>query len=86
MAITLRSRGEQARVGDCMRRDIERADIDEPLDRVLERLQGRACPLLAVTEAGRLAGTVDLDNIMELIRIENALRERQNRGPSGPGA
>ena len=81
----LQSRGEQAQVGDWMQREVVSADIGEPLDKLLERLQGCDCSLLSVTEGGRLAGIVDLDNIMELIRIENALRERQGRGRMKPG-
>ena len=55
------------------------AGIDEPLEKVLERLQSCQCRMLSVTEAGRLAGIVNLDNIMELIRIQTALRERQGQ-------
>ena len=75
----LQARGEQTRVGDSMQREVESADIDEPLEKVLERLQSCRCRLLCVTEVGRLAGIVDLDNIMELIRIQTALRERHGQ-------
>ena len=73
----LQARGEQARVGDWMQREVQSAKIDEPLEMVLERLQSCQCRLLSVTEAGRLAGIVNLDNIMELIRIQTALQERR---------
>lgn len=72
----LQARGDWGRVSAWMQREVQDADIHEPLEKVLERLQESACPLLAVTEAGRLAGIVDLDNIMELVRIESAVRER----------
>jgi Zn-dependent protease/predicted transcriptional regulator len=72
----LQARGEQARVGDWMQREILNADINEPLEKVLERLQDCHCPLLSVTEADRLAGIVNLDNIVELIKIQTALHER----------
>ena len=82
----LQARGEQALVGDWMQREIQSADIDEPLEKVLERLQSRQCRLLSVTKTGRLAGIVDLDNIMELIRIQAALQERHGRGQMKLGA
>ena len=72
----LQTRGEQARVGDCMQRKIQSADINEPLEEVLKRIQNCHCPLLSVTEADQLVGIVNLDNIIELIKIQTALQER----------
>ncbi len=72
----LKEEGPRAPVGSYMQREVQRADIDEPLDQVLERLQHCGCRLLVVTEAGRMAGIVNLDNLMELIRIEAALKQR----------
>lgn len=71
----LQQSGEQARVGDWMHGDVQNADINESLEKVLQRLQSCQCRLLAVTEAGRLVGIVNLDNIMELISIQTALHE-----------
>lgn len=73
----LQAQGEQSRTGDWMQRDIHSADINEPLEKVLERLQSYHCQLLSVTKAGRLAGIIDLDNIMELIRIQTILQEQR---------
>jgi len=78
----LQVQGEQARVGDCMQREIQSADINEPLEKVLERLQSSHCPLISVTEADQLVGIVNLDNIMELIKIQTALHERDGSGQS----
>ena len=75
----LQARGEQTQVGDWMQREVQSADINEPLEQVLERLQNCSCRLLSVTEADRLVGIINLDNIMELIRIQTALRERQRK-------
>ena len=77
----LQEAGAQASVSQYMQTGVETADIEEPLDQVLERLQQCKCRLLAVTEQGRLAGIVNLDNLMELVRIETALRRQQG----GPG-
>jgi Zn-dependent protease len=75
----LQAQGEQARVGDWMQREIKSADINEPLEKVLERLQNCHCPFLSVTEAGQLAGIVNLDNIMELIKIQTALQDQHGQ-------
>lgn len=72
----LQERGEQARVGDCMQQEIHSADINEPLEMVLERLNDGHSSLLSVIEADKLVGIINLDNIMELIKIQTALQER----------
>ena len=66
-------------VQDCMQRGIQSAEIDEPLEKVLQRLQTCQCRLLSVTEAGRLVGIVNMDNIMELVSIQKALQEDHNQ-------
>lgn len=82
----LQARGEQARVGDWMQREVQSADVDEPVEKVMERLQSCHCRLLAVTKGDWLVGIVNLDNIMELIRIQAALQEQQARGQMKWGA
>ena len=71
----LQAVGEQALVGDFMQTNIQSADANEPLQKVLERLQSCQCPLLFVTKAGQLVGIINLDNIMELIKIQAVLQE-----------
>ena len=71
----LQAVGKQALVGDMMQTNIQSADVNEPLQRVLERLQSCHCPLLSATKAGQLVGIVNIDNIMELIKIQTALQE-----------
>lgn len=75
----LQARGENSRVADWMQREILSADINEPLEIVLERLQSCHCPLITVTKTGQLMGIVNLDNILELIKIQTALQERVGR-------
>jgi CBS domain-containing protein len=69
----LREQGETARVGTVMHTDIPAADIDEPLEDVLERLRHHHCRLIPIMASGRVAGLVDLDNISELLQIHAAL-------------
>ena len=64
----LQALGEHSLVGDWMQREVNSAEIDEPLEKVVKRLQSCQCRLLSVKEAGRLTGIINLDNIMELIK------------------
>ena len=73
----LQADGEHGRVVDWMQQNIHTADIDEPLNDVLERLRESRYPLLAVMKHGRIAGIINLENIMELIRIQTMLEARQ---------
>ncbi len=70
----LKEAGPEANVGAYMQKEVQTAEIDQPLDQVLEALQHCGCRLLVATERGRMVGIVNLDNLMELIRIEQALR------------
>ena len=69
----LQQAGERTQVAGWMQEKVHSAQIDEPLEKVLERLQNCQCRLLSVIDAGRLVGIVNLDNIMELISIQTAL-------------
>ncbi len=71
----LHEQGALATVREHMQTNIERADVNESLESVMKRLQSCGCRLLAVTENGQLVGIVNIDNIMELVRIEAALKE-----------
>jgi predicted transcriptional regulator len=62
-----------------MQPEVQTAELNEPLQKVLERLQSCRCPLLAVTDAGKLVGIVNLDNIMELIKIQSAIQEQHSQ-------
>ncbi len=67
--------GEGARVSEYMQQEINSADINEPLQSIMERLQGTKCPLLTVTDNNNIAGIINLDNIIELVRIHSALQK-----------
>ena len=72
----LQAQGEQSHVGEWMQKETQSADIMEPLEQVLERLQSCDCTLIYVTEAGQLAGIINLENITELIKIQTAIHEQ----------
>lgn len=69
----LQAQGEHSPVSGWMKQDVQSADIKEPLEAVLERLQTCNCRLISVMDRGRVVGIINLDNIMELVRIQTAL-------------
>jgi Zn-dependent protease/predicted transcriptional regulator len=80
LLIGLRTHGEQAQVGQFMQREFQTADIDEPLETLLERLQSCACRMVPILQSGKLVGIVNLDNIHELLQIQAALHDQGEPG------
>lgn len=70
----LQAEGELALTRDWMQNDAQQADVNEPIQKCLERLQNSQTPLLCVTKSGRLTGIVDIENISELIDIQAAIQ------------
>ncbi len=75
--------GDHGRVGEVMEREFQTVQADEPLDKVLQRLQGCNCRLVPVMRAGRLVGVVNLDNILEYVQMQAALHSGDARGGFG---
>jgi CBS domain-containing protein len=71
----LRDLGKDGRVAEVMS-PAETVDVGTSLASLLENLQGSETRLVLVTRAGRLAGIVDLENISEFLRIQQALAGR----------
>ncbi|MCB1848794.1 MAG: site-2 protease family protein, partial [Halieaceae bacterium] len=74
----LQERGQYARVADLPLQAIKEVDIDEPLQALLERMQGDPAQMMCVTEAGQVLGLLNLENILELIRIQQAVETHQH--------
>lgn len=74
----LQEQGEYSPVSAWMQQEVESADINEPLEAVMERLQSCNCRLISVTDKNRNVGIINLENIMELIRIQSALKGHQS--------
>ena len=72
----LSERERDARVYDVMQPACRPVDAGEPLDEALERMQESECPLLPVTQSGRLVGILTLENVGELMMLSNAIRRR----------
>lgn len=75
----LHDRGKLCRVDRVMQRDVPEVELSEPLDHVLESIQVKDSGLLIVKDRGRIAGIIDLDNIMELLRIQKALQDHDKQ-------
>jgi CBS domain-containing protein len=71
----LRDLGREGRVADVMQ-PAQTAEVGTSLAALLENIQGSESRLVLVTRAGRLAGIVDLENISEYLRIQQALGRR----------
>jgi len=75
--------GDHGRVGEVMEREFQTVEADEPLDKVLQRLQGCNCRLVPVMRSGRLVGVINLDNILEYVQMQAALHSGDGRGSFG---
>ena len=71
----LRDGGAGARVEDYVQ-PVASADVTTSLAELLEKVQASEGRIVCITRAGRLVGIVDLDNIVEYLRIQQALTER----------
>jgi Zn-dependent protease len=69
----LQEKGQHARIADLPLQDILSADVNEPLGKLLERMQGDAARMMCVSDAGKVVGLLNLENILELIRVQEAL-------------
>jgi Zn-dependent protease/predicted transcriptional regulator len=74
----LHDHGKLCRVDQVMQPPPTQMDVGDSLEHVLEEVGAAGSGLLAVTEGGRLAGIIDIDNLMELLRIRKALREHED--------
>jgi Zn-dependent protease/CBS domain-containing protein len=72
----LRERGETAPVGQEMESEFRIADVDEPLDSVMTRLEPGCCTTLPVLRHGQLVGLLTAENVGEYFMIRSALRAR----------
>ena len=72
----LQEQGALAPVASYMHTDVPTAEVNEPLEKVMKELQECDCHILAVTRKGRLAGIINMENILELLRIEAALKKQ----------
>lgn len=70
----LREGGESLPIGQLPLEPLTCFDSSEPMDTLLERLGSKTTPLVGVTRDGELAGVIDLENVLELINIGEAIK------------
>jgi len=73
----LQEKGEHARISELPLQNILSADIDEPLGSLLERMQGNPAQMICVIDRGEIAGLLNLENVLELIKIQEAVALHQ---------
>ena len=71
----LQEKGEHARISDLPLQNILCADINESLEKLLQRMQGNPAQMICVTDAGQIVGLLNLENILELIKIQEAVEK-----------
>ena len=70
----LSQNGQNALVGDGMRRDVPEIDSHDMVERALTRLQESGAKTLPVTHNGQLVGLLTAENITEFLMIRSALK------------
>jgi Zn-dependent protease len=71
----LQERGEYARISELPLQDIISVDINEPLRILLERMKGNLPQMICVTEGEKIVGLLNLNNIVEMIKIQEAVEK-----------
>ena len=69
----LHEAGDQLAVIDFMLNEVVDVKPDDHMERILGLLQGKPHGLVTVSENGRLKGIINLDNTIELLRIQAAM-------------
>jgi Zn-dependent protease len=72
MLAALREEGEQVRLHALPLPPLESCDLRESMQQVLDRIQQQTNPIIGVTDGQQLVGLIHLENIMELVRIDQA--------------
>ena len=70
---SLAEQGQQARVGDVMRKDCSPVEDTEMLEGAFQRMRAANCPTLPVVRSGQLVGVVTLENVGELMMVHSAV-------------
>jgi Zn-dependent protease len=69
----LQGAGSQGRVGPAMQKAFIEIAPSEPMERVFDLVQNQPAALIIVSHQGQLAGFINLDNLLELVRIQQAI-------------
>ncbi len=72
MLTALREHGEQVPVGNLPLPPLECCHLRQPMQQVLDQIQQQATAVIGVSDQGKLVGLIHMENIMELLRIDQA--------------
>ncbi len=73
----LQEHGQHARISELPLQIIASSDIDEPLGKLLERMQGNPSQMICVTQGGNIVGLLNLENVLELLKIQGAIESHR---------
>lgn len=71
----LQDKGEHARISTLPLQNIRSVDINEPLGNLMEVMKEDISQMISVTEKGNVVGLLNLENIVEMIKFQEALQE-----------
>jgi Zn-dependent protease/CBS domain-containing protein len=72
------------RVAEFVRRDCLMVDDNEPLDRVLDKMNACGCPTLLVQRQGELMGILSEEHLGQWLMLHSSVRQRSSETPIIP--
>ena len=78
----LRDHGEHAEVKQLTLAKLPCVDEHEAMETIFNQLRTMETPLVGVTRFGELTGVIDLENVVELINIEEAIKAHRRADSS----
>ena len=73
----LQKKGAEARISELALQDISTADANEPLKGLMDRMQGNPTQMICVYDKEQVVGLLNLENILELIKIHDAVDQHR---------
>ncbi|MEH6569238.1 MAG: site-2 protease family protein [Halioglobus sp.] len=74
----LQEHGELARISDLQLEDLISVEGGELLETVLQGMRGNLSRIMYVTEGGSIVGLLNLENIVEMIKMHEALQKHED--------
>jgi predicted transcriptional regulator len=74
--------GGNRQVGEFVRRDCLMIDVDEPLERVLDKMNACGCSTLLVQQKDQLVGILSEEHLGQWLMLHSSVRQRASERPS----
>ncbi|MCB1616277.1 MAG: site-2 protease family protein [Pseudomonadales bacterium] len=78
LLVALQEKGQHTAVSALHLQAIQTVDYNLPIEQLLTRIEANGNTTLAVRKGSNIVGIINLDNILELIKIQNALHKRRS--------